>query len=33
MLGWNMLDGETGAEDLIDGERQNAAHDLAASSD
>jgi NitT/TauT family transport system substrate-binding protein len=32
MVGWNMLDGGTGAEDLIDGERQRTAHDLAASS-
>jgi len=33
MLGWDMLDGGTGAEDLVDGQKQTEAHDLAASSD
>ena len=33
MLGWDMLDGGTGAEDLVDGQKQTEAHDLAASRD
>jgi len=32
-LGWDMLDGGTGAEDLVDGQKQTEAHDIAASSD
>ena len=33
MLGWNMLDGGTDAEDLIDNQKQSVAHRLAATSD
>ena len=33
MLSWDMLDGGTDAEDLIDSQKQSAAHRLAASSD
>ena len=30
MLGWNMLDETTGAENLIDSQRQSLAHQLTA---
>lgn len=33
MLGWDMLDGGTGAEDLVDGQKQTEAHNMAGSGD
>ena len=33
MVGWEMIDESSSAESLVDSQRQNLAHELAATSD